>query len=209
MQFFIDSADVAEVRKALAMGLCDGATTTASLAAKTGRKFSEILKEVTGLVRGPVSAEVTALDYDGMIAEARTYARVAENVVVKLPVIAEGLRAVRDLATEGVRTELTLCFTPLQALLAAKAGATYVSTYVGHLDDVAEDGLSVVARIIEIFRNYDFTTKVLVASVRHPAHVLEAARLGADAATMPYAVMEDLVKHPLTASGLKERSRRP
>jgi transaldolase len=209
MQFFIESADVAEIKKVIALGLCDGATTTASLAARTGRKFSEILKEVTGLVGGPVFAEVAALDYDGMIAEARTYARVAENVVVKLPFIAEGLRAVRDLTTEGVRTELMLCFTPTQALLAAKAGATYVSTQVGHLDDVAEDGLAVVARTIEIFRNYDFTTKVLVASVRHPVHILEAARLGADAATVPYAMIDELVKHPLTASGLKERSRRP
>jgi transaldolase len=204
MQFFIDSADVGDIKKALAMGLCDGVTTNPSLVAKTGRRFSEVLKEITGLVSGPVSAEVTAVDYDGMMKEARHYAKVAENVVVKVPLIVEGLRAVRDLTAEGIRTNMTLCFSPVQALLAAKAGATYVSPFVGRLDDVSEDGMALIAQILEIFRNYDFATKVLVASVRHPLHVLESARLGADVATIPFNVIEQLAKHPLTDLGLKK-----
>jgi len=203
MQFFIDSADLTEIEKALAMGLCDGVTTSAPLVAKSGRKFSEVLKEITALVRGPVLAQVAALEYEGMMAEARGYAKVAENVVVKLPPVVAGLRAVRDLTTEGIRTNVTLCFTPAQALVAAKAGATYVSPLVGRLDDIAQDGMGVVAQIVQILRNYDFATKVLLASVRHPAHVLEAARLGADAACLPYAVLEELMKHPLTEAGLK------
>jgi transaldolase len=204
MQFFIDSADIAEIRKALALGLCDGVTTNPSLVAKTGRTFSDVLKEITELVPGPVSAEVTALDYEGMMAEARKYAKVADNVVVKVPLIVEGLHAVRDLTAEGIRTNVTLCFSAVQALLAAKAGATYVSPFVGRLDDISEDGMALIAQIIEIFGNYDFTTKVLVASVRHPIHVLEAARLGADVATLPYGVLEQLAKHPLTDAGLKK-----
>jgi transaldolase len=204
MQFFIDSADVGEIKKALALGLCDGVTTNPSLVAKTGRKFSEVLKEITALVPGPVSAEVTAVDFEGMIAEAKKFAKVADNVVVKVPLIVEGLRAVRALSAEGIRTNVTLCFSPVQALLAAKAGATYVSPFVGRLDDISEDGMSLIAQIIEIYRNYDFSTKVLVASVRHPIHVLESARLGADVATIPYSVIEQLAKHPLTDSGLKK-----
>ncbi len=204
MQFFIDSADVGEIRKALAMGLCDGVTTNPSLVAKTGRAFSEVLREITSLVTGPVSAEVTAVEYEGMMKEARHYARVADNVVIKVPLIVEGLRAVRDLTSEGIRTNVTLCFSPVQALLAAKAGASYVSPFVGRLDDISEDGMAAVAQILEIYRNYDFSTKVLVASVRHPLHVLEAARLGADVATIPYNVIEQLARHPLTDSGLKK-----
>lgn len=204
MQFFIDTADVGEIKKALAMGLCDGVTTNPSLVAKTGRLFSEVLKEITGLVPGPVSAEVTAVDYDGMMKEGRHLAKVAENVIVKVPLITEGLRAVRDLTTEGIRTNVTLCFSPVQALLAAKAGATYVSPFVGRLDDVSEDGMALIAQILEIFRNYDFATKVLVASVRHPLHVLESARLGADVATIPFNVLEQLARHPLTELGLKK-----
>ena len=204
MQFFIDSADVSEIKKALAMGLCDGVTTNPSLVAKTGRRFAEVLKEITGIVPGPISAEVTAVDYEGMMSEARRYAKVADNIVVKVPLLVEGLRAVRDLTAEGIRTNVTLCFSPVQALLAAKAGATYVSPFVGRLDDISEDGMAAVAQILEIYRNYDFPTKVLVASVRHPIHVLEAARLGADVATIPYNVIEQLAKHPLTDSGLKK-----
>ena len=204
MQFFIDTADVGEIKKALAMGLCDGVTTNPSLVAKTGRRFSEVLKEITAMVPGPVSAEVTAVDYDGMMKEGRHFAKVADNVVVKVPLITEGLRAVRDLTAEGIRTNMTLCFSPVQALLAAKAGATYVSPFVGRLDDVSEDGMALIAQILEIFRNYDFATKVLVASVRHPLHVLESARLGADVATIPYNVLEQLAKHPLTDLGLKK-----
>ena len=204
MQFFIDSADVGDIRKALALGLCDGVTTNPSLVAKTGRKFSEVLKEITSLVPGPVSAEVTALDYEGMMSEAKKFAKVADNVVIKVPLVVEGLRAVRDLASEGIRTNVTLCFSPVQALLAAKAGATYISPFVGRLDDISEDGMSLIAQIVEIYRNYDFATKVLVASVRHPIHVLESARLGADVATLPYSVIEQLAKHPLTDAGLKK-----
>jgi len=204
MQFFIDSADVGEIRKALAMGLCDGVTTNPSLVAKTGRKFGEVLKEITSLVPGPVSAEVTAVDHEGMMKEAHALAKVADNVVVKVPLIVEGLRAVRDLSSEGIRTNVTLCFSPVQALLAAKAGATFISPFVGRLDDVSEDGMAMVAQIVEIYRNYDFSTKVLVASVRHPVHVLEAARIGADVATIPFNVIEQLAKHPLTDIGLKK-----
>jgi transaldolase len=204
MQFFIDSADVGEIRKALAMGLCDGVTTNPSLVAKTGRRFSEVLKEITSLVPGPVSAEVTAVDHEGMMREARALAKVSDNVVVKVPLLVEGLRAVRDLAAEGIRVNVTLCFSPVQALLAAKAGATYISPFVGRLDDVSEDGMATVAQILEIYRNYDFATKVLVASVRHPIHVLEAARLGAHVATIPFAVIDQLAKHPLTDIGLKK-----
>ena len=204
MQFFIDTAEVGEIKKALSMGLCDGVTTNPSLVAKTGRRFSEVLKEITALVPGPVSAEVTAVDYDGMMKEGRHYAKVANNIVVKVPLITEGLRAVRDLTAEGIRTNVTLCFSPVQALLAAKAGATYVSPFVGRLDDVSEDGMALIAQILEIFRNYDFATKVLVASVRHPLHVLESARLGADVATIPFNVIEQLARHPLTDIGLKK-----
>jgi transaldolase len=204
MQFFIDSADIGEIKKAQSMGLCDGVTTNPSLVAKTGRKFSEVLKEITTLVPGPVSAEVTATDFEGMMEEGRRYAKVADNIVIKVPLITEGLRAVRALAEEGIRTNVTLCFSPVQALLAAKAGATYVSPFVGRLDDISEDGMAIIAQIVEIFRNYDFATKVLVASVRHPIHVLEAARLGADVATIPYNVIEQLARHPLTDIGLKK-----
>ncbi len=204
MQFFIDTADVGEIRKALAMGLCDGVTTNPSLVAKTGRKFSEVLKEITSLVPGPVSAEVTAVDHEGMMREGRALAKVADNVVVKVPLIVEGLRAARDLTADGIRTNVTLCFSPVQALLAAKAGATYVSPFVGRLDDVSEEGMAVVAQILDIYRKYDFATKVLVASVRHPVHVLEAARLGAHVATIPFAVIDQLARHPLTDVGLKK-----
>lgn len=203
MLFFIDSADTGEISKALSMGLCDGVTTNPTLVAKTGRKFSEVLGEITSLVRGPVSAEVTATDYEGMMSEARHYAKVADNVVIKVPLIVEGLRAVRDLTAEGIRTNVTLCFSAVQALLAAKAGATYVSPFVGRLDDISEEGMATVADIIQIYRNYDFATKVLVASVRHPIHVLQAARMGADVATIPFNVIGQLARHPLTDSGLQ------
>ncbi len=204
MQFFIDTADVGEIRKALAMGLCDGVTTNPSLVAKTGRPFDEVLREIVSVVRGPVSAEVTAVEYEGMMKEARAYARFADNVVIKVPLIVEGLRAVKDLTAEGIRTNVTLCFSPTQALLAAKAGATYVSPFVGRLDDVSEDGMALIGQILEIYRNYDFGTQVLVASVRHPGHVVAAARLGADVATIPFNVIEQLAKHPLTDIGLKK-----
>ncbi|HEX9052118.1 MAG TPA: fructose-6-phosphate aldolase [Anaeromyxobacter sp.] len=204
MQFFIDTADVADIKKALAMGLCDGVTTNPSLVAKTGRSFDDVLKEIVALVPGPISAEVTAVDAEGMVREARHYAKFGSQVVIKIPLIVEGLKAVKALAQEGVKTNVTLCFSAVQALLAAKAGATYVSPFVGRLDDISQDGMALIADIVQIFRNYRFPTKVLVASVRHPVHVLEAAKLGADVATIPYGVIEQLAKHPLTESGLKK-----
>ncbi len=204
MQFFIDSADVGEIKKALALGLCDGVTTNPSLVAKTGRAFDEVLEEIVALVPGPISAEVTAVDAEGMIREARHLARFGKQVVVKVPLIVEGLRAVKALSAEGVRTNVTLCFSAVQALLAAKAGATYVSPFVGRLDDISQDGMALIADILQIYRNYRFDTKVLVASVRHPVHVLEAAKLGADVATIPFSVIDQLAKHPLTDAGLKK-----
>jgi transaldolase len=204
MQFFIDSADVGDIKKALAMGLCDGVTTNPSLVAKTGRAFDDVLREIVGLVKGPISAEVTATDAEGMLREARHYARFGEQVVVKIPLVVEGLRAVKVLHDEGVKTNVTLCFSAVQALLAAKAGATYISPFVGRLDDVSTDGMQLIADIVQIYRNYEFPTKVLVASVRHPIHVLQAAKLGADVATLPYSVVEQLAKHPLTDIGLKK-----
>ncbi len=202
MKFFLDTADVDEIRKALELGLCDGVTTNPSLVARTGRPFDDVLREIAGIVEGPISAEVTAPDLDGMMREARAYAKVAPNVVVKVPLVLEGLKVVKALANEGIRTNTTLCFSPAQALLAAKAGATYVSPFVGRLDDVSEDGMALVAQIIEIYRNYEYATQVLVASVRNPLHVVQAARMGADVATIPFAVLAQLAAHPLTAAGL-------
>jgi transaldolase len=204
MQFFIDTADVGEIKKALAMGLCDGVTTNPSLVAKTGRSFEDVLKEIVALVPGPISAEVTAVEAEGMLQEARHYAKFGKQVVVKIPLIVEGLKAVKVLSQEGIKTNVTLCFSAVQALLAAKAGATYVSPFVGRLDDISQDGMALIADIVQIFRNYRFDTKVLVASVRHPVHVLEAAKLGADVATIPFGVIDQLAKHPLTESGLKK-----
>jgi transaldolase len=204
MQFFIDSADVGEIKKALALGLCDGVTTNPSLVAKTGRPFGDVLKEIVALVPGPISAEVTATDAEGMLAEARALVKYGPQIVIKIPLIVEGLRAVKALAQEGVKTNVTLCFSPVQALLAAKAGATYISPFVGRLDDISQDGMELIADIVQIYRNYQFKTKVLVASVRHPVHVLDAAKLGADVATIPFSVIDQLAKHPLTDAGLKK-----
>jgi transaldolase len=204
MKFFIDTADLGEIKKALDLGLCDGVTTNPSLVAKTGRKFDDVLKEIVALKPGPISAEVTAVDAAGMVKEAEHYARFGEDVVVKVPLIVEGLKAVKELTRRGIKTNVTLCFSAVQALLAAKAGATYVSPFVGRLDDVSEDGMQLIEQIIQIFSNYQFKTQVLVASVRHPIHVLQAARLGADVATIPYKVIEQLAQHPLTDKGLKQ-----
>jgi len=204
LKFFIDTADVAEIKKALDLGLCDGVTTNPSLVAKTGRSFDDVLREIVSIVHGPVSAEVTAVDFDGMMKEAHVYAKFAPNVVIKVPLILEGLKAVKALTSEGIRTNVTLCFSANQALLAAKAGATYVSPFVGRLDDVSEDGMALIAQILEIYRNYDFGTQVLVASVRNPLHVVQAARMGADVATIPFSVLAQLAQHPLTDIGLKK-----
>jgi transaldolase len=202
MQFFIDTADIAEIRDAAAMGLVDGVTTNPSLVAKTGRKFRDVLLEICDIVRGPVSAEVVATDYDGMLREGRELAALRDNIVVKIPLLPEGLKAVKTLTEEGVATNVTLCFSPNQALLAAKAGATYISPFVGRIDDKSGDGMEVVADILQIYRNYGFDTQVLVASVRHPIHVLQAARMGAHVATCPHKVLLQLAQHPLTDLGL-------
>jgi transaldolase len=203
MKIFIDSASVDEIREAMALGVVDGVTTNPSLLAKTGRPMREALVEICELVPGPISGEVIATNYEGMVEEARDLAALAPNMVIKVPLVAEGLRAVKTLTEEGIKTNVTLCFSPLQALLAAKAGAAYISPFVGRLDDVGHDGMEVVAQIIECYRNYDFDTEVLVASVRTPTHVREAIALGADVATIPLKVIHQLIKHPLTDIGIE------
>ena len=204
MKFFVDTADVAEIRELAATGLLDGVTTNPSLVAKSGRSFFDVVKEICALVDGPVSAEVTATSYDRMLAEGRRLADLAPNVCVKLPLIWDGLRACRTLSEEGILVNVTLCFSASQALLAAKAGATFVSPFVGRLDDIGQDGMLLIGDIVEIFGNYRdrLSTEVLVASVRHSGHVIQAARLGADVATMPPKVLHQLVEHPLTDKGL-------
>ena len=203
MKFFIDTADTEEIRHAHDMGLVDGVTTNPSLVAKTGRPFREVIEEICRIVDGPVSAEATATDTEGLVAQARELASIHENIVVKIPLTLEGLAAVRTLSREGIKTNVTLCFTPTQALLAAKAGATYVSPFVGRLDDVSTSGMAMVRQILEIYGNYGYETEIIVASVRHPMHVLEAALAGADIATIPYKVLMQLVKHPLTDVGIE------
>lgn len=204
MRFFIDTADTDEIRGLAATGMVDGVTTNPSLAAKAGRPFRDVLAEICALVPGPISAEVAATDAEGMLAEARALRAVADNVVIKVPLTVEGLRACRSLADEGTAVNVTLVFSPAQALLAAKAGAAFVSPFVGRLDDIGADGMGLIAEIIEIFSNYpEFETEVLVASVRHPMHVVEAAKLGADAVTMPPKILRQLYAHPLTEKGLE------
>lgn len=202
MQFFIDTADIAEIKKAHAMGVLDGVTTNPSLVAKTGRPFHDVLREICEVVDGPISAEVVSIDHAGIVAEGRELAKIHSNIVVKVPLIVEGLKAVKTLSSEGIKTNVTLCFSPTQALLAAKAGATYISPFVGRLDDISFDGMELIQQIREIYDNYGFDTEILVASVRNPLHVLQAARLGADVATCPLSVIEQLAKHPLTEIGL-------
>ena len=204
MKFFIDTADIKEIREAAAMGLVDGVTTNPSLVARTGRKFRDVLVEICDIVKGPVSAEVVSTTCDAMMKEARELASLRGNIVVKLPLIAEGLKATRTCADEGIKTNVTLCFSPNQALLAAKAGATYVSPFVGRLDDISSDGMALIGDIMTIYRNYSFATQVLVASVRHPEHVVVAAKLGAHVATCPFSVLLQLARHPLTDIGLEK-----
>jgi len=203
MKFFIDTADIGEIKDAASMGMIDGVTTNPSLVAKTGRKFRDVLLEICDVVKGPVSAEVVSLTADEMMKEARELSGLRENIVVKIPMIPEGLKAVRRCTEEGIKTNVTLCFSPTQALMAAKAGATYISPFVGRIDDISDEGMEVVADIVQIYTNYGFDTQVLVASVRHPVHVLQAARLGAHVATCPHKVLLQLTKHPLTDIGLK------
>jgi transaldolase len=203
MRFFIDTADVAEIRDLAETGLVDGVTTNPSLVAKTGRDFTEILKEICAIVPGPVSAEVTALECEAMLAEGRSLATLADNVTIKVPLTPDGLKACKQLSDDGIKVNVTLCFSAAQALLAAKAGATFISPFVGRLDDIGHDGMELIAEIVEIFSAYpELQTEVLVASVRHPGHVIEAAKLGADVATIPPAVLRAMYRHPLTDKGL-------
>lgn len=203
MKIFLDTANVKEIREAVSLGVLDGVTTNPSLVAKEGREFKDLLKEICSIVKGDVSAEVVSTDAEGMMREGRELAKVADNIVVKIPLISEGLKAVKCLKAEGIRTNVTLCFSPNQALLAAKAGAYIISPFIGRLDDISTSGMELINQILTIYRNYGFDTQVLVASIRHPIHVVEAAMMGAHIGTMPYKVFEQLIKHPLTDIGLE------
>ncbi|MCS7053330.1 MAG: fructose-6-phosphate aldolase [Ignavibacterium sp.] len=202
MKFFIDTANINEIKEAQSFGILDGVTTNPSLVAKEGKDFRKLLDEILNIVDGPVSAEVISTDFDGIIKEARELSSIHKNIVVKVPLIKEGLKAVKLLSSEGIKTNVTLCFSPTQAILAAKAGATYVSPFVGRLDDISTNGMELISQIVQIFRNYNFDTQVLVASVRHPLHVVEAALIGADVCTIPFSVIDKLFNHPLTDIGL-------
>lgn len=202
MKFFLDSANISEIKESVALGLIDGITTNPSLVAKEKKDFRKLIEEICQLVDGPVSAEVVATDEEGMVEEGRSLAKIHKNVVVKVPMTANGLKATRRFAKEGIRVNVTLIFSPAQALLAAKAGATYVSPFIGRLDDVGQVGMDLIDQIVTIFSNYTFKTEVLVASIRNPIHVIEAAQIGAHVATMPFAVIQQLLKHPLTDIGL-------
>jgi transaldolase len=204
MKIFIDTANINEIKEAASMGLLDGVTTNPSLVAKEGKNFRDLLKEICSIVHGDISAEVVATDYDGMMKEGKSLAKIDDKIVIKIPLIKEGLKAVKSLKAEGIRSNVTLCFSPNQALLAAKAGAYIISPFIGRLDDVGTSGMELIHQIITIYRNYNFETQVLVASVRHPMHVVEAAMLGADIATIPYKVLIQLIKHPLTDIGLEK-----
>ena len=204
MQFFIDTADVKEIRECWEMGLIDGVTTNPTLAAKTGRNYDETLKEIVKIVDGPISAETVSLDFDGMMKEAYHFASIHKNIVVKIPMTLTGMKGVKACAKEGIKTNVTLAFSSNQALLAAKAGATYVSPFVGRLDDISEEGMQVIEQIRQIYDNYEFKTKILVASVRNPIHVRDAALIGADVATIPYAILKQLAGHPLTDIGIEK-----
>ena len=204
MKFFIDTANIDEIKKANALGMVDGVTTNPSLVAKEGREFKGLIKEICDIVDGPVSAEVVSTDAEGMVKEAGELAKLADNIVVKIPMLEEGLKAVKILAQEGINTNVTLCFSAIQALMAAKAGAAYISPFVGRLDDIGHIGMELVEEIITIYDNYGFETEVIVASVRNPIHVLEAALMGADIATIPFKVIQQLTKHPLTDIGVEK-----
>lgn len=203
MQFFLDTANIDEIREANDMGMVDGVTTNPSLIAREGRDFETVIQEICTIVDGPVSAEVISTDVAGMLTEARRLAGLHPNVVIKIPMTVDGLKATRTLTGERIKTNVTLVFSPLQALMAAKAGATFVSPFIGRLDDLAQEGMTLIEQIVDIYNNYDFNTQVIVASVRNPLHVLDAALLGADIATIPFGVLKKFAAHPLTDSGLK------
>jgi transaldolase len=204
MMIFLDTGNTKEIKEAASWGILDGVTTNPSLVAKEGRSFKDLLKEICAIVDGPISAEVVSVEADAMIKEGKDLAKIHKNIVVKVPLIPEGLKATKAMASEGIRVNVTLCFSPNQALLAAKAGAWCVSPFIGRLDDISEDGMGLIRDIVTIYRNYQYKTKVLVASVRHPRHVVEAAKIGGDICTMPFSVFKQLVQHPLTESGLKK-----
>jgi len=202
VKIFVDSADIDEIRDAAAMGVLDGVTTNPSLVAKTGKPMKQVISEICEVVDGPISAEVLATDVDGIVSEGRELAKLHKNIVVKVPLIADGIRAVKTLSGEGIRTNVTLCFSAPQAMLAAKAGATYISPFLGRIDDIGGDGLELIEQIVTIYGNYGYTTEVLAASIRHPVHLTRCAELGADVATIPHKVILQLLKHPLTDIGL-------
>jgi transaldolase len=204
MKFYLDTASVKEIQEAASLGLLDGVTTNPSLVAKEGRVFRDVLVEICKIVDGPISAEVVSLDADAMVKEGKELAKLHHNIVVKVPLIPEGLKATKRLAAEGIKVNVTLCFSPTQALLAAKAGAWCVSPFIGRLDDISSNGMELIRQIVTIYKNYDYKTYVLVASVRHPQHVVEAALAGGHICTMPFAIFQQLVKHPLTDIGLKK-----
>jgi len=204
MKFFIDTANIVQIREAEAMGILDGVTTNPSLIAKENGDFKEILREITKIVDGPISGEVVALDYDGMMKEAEELASIHENIVVKIPLIKEGIKAVKSLSSMGIKTNVTLCFSPAQAILAAKAGATYISPFVGRLDDISHVGMDLVEQIAQIYSNYGYETEIIVASIRNPLHIIEAGLIGADIVTVPFNVIEQLFKHPLTDIGIEK-----
>ncbi len=203
MKIFLDTANIDEIRKGVEWGIVDGVTTNPTLVAKEKVPFKERIKEICDLVKGPVSAEVTALDWKGMVEEAKELVKISEYVVIKIPLTPDGIKAIKVLSSEGIPTNATLVFSPMQAVLAAKAGATYVSPFIGRVDDVSSDGLKMLGEIVDIFNNYAFDTEIIAASIRHPMHVLEAALMGVDIVTMPFGVLEKLFKHPLTDIGIE------
>ncbi len=203
MKIFIDTANIKEIKEALTLGVIDGVTTNPTLVAKEKRRAEELLKEICSLVAGPVSAEVISLEAESIVTEARELAKIAKNIVVKIPLVREGLKAVKVLSQEGIKTNVTLCFSPAQALLVAKTGADYVSPFIGRLDDISQVGMQLIGDIKTIYKNYGFKTQIIVASVRNPIHVVDAALIGADIATVPFAVIEQLLKHPLTDIGIQ------
>ncbi len=204
MKFFIDTANIEEIREASKLGVLDGVTTNPSLVAKENRDYFKLLEDICEIVDGPISAEVISTDYEGIIKEGERLSKINKNIVIKVPIIKEGLKAVKTFTEKGIKTNVTLCFSANQALLAAKAGATYISPFIGRLDDISQPGMELISQILTIYRNYGFQTEVLVASVRHPVHVLEAAMLGADVITMPFKVIDQLINHPLTTIGLEK-----
>ncbi|MEK7726539.1 MAG: fructose-6-phosphate aldolase [Nitrospirota bacterium] len=204
MKFYLDTANVKEIQEAASLGLLDGVTTNPSLVAKEGRSFKEMLVEICNIVDGPISAEVVSIEADAMVKEGKELAKIHKNIVVKVPLIAEGLKATKRMAAEGIKVNVTLCFSPTQALLAAKAGAWCVSPFIGRLDDISSNGMELIRQILTIYKNYDYKTFVLVASVRHPQHVVEAALAGGHICTMPFSIFQQMVKHPLTDIGLKK-----